>query len=134
MEANDVLADDVEIGRLEFPVTLGIRVRIADARQIVRQRIDPDVHDMAWAAGNGDAPVKARARDRQVRQASSDEAHHFIATAVGLDELRVRLIMRQKQVGIGGKAEEPRSAEHTSELQSLMRTPYAVFCLKKKKS
>src|SRR3546814_1727491 len=28
---------------------------------------------------------------------------------------------------------EPRSEEHTSELQSLMRTTYAVFCLKKKK-
>src|SRR3546814_10367836 len=28
----------------------------------------------------------------------------------------------------------PRSEEHTSELQSLMRTSYAVFCLKKKKS
>src|SRR3546814_1288122 len=27
---------------------------------------------------------------------------------------------------------EPRSEEHTSELQSLMRTSYAVFCLKKK--
>src|SRR3546814_7557466 len=26
-----------------------------------------------------------------------------------------------------------RSEEHTSELQSLMRTPYALFCLKKKK-
>src|SRR3546814_9443626 len=26
-----------------------------------------------------------------------------------------------------------RSEEHTSELQSLMRTPYAVFCVKKKK-
>src|SRR3546814_4544000 len=26
----------------------------------------------------------------------------------------------------------PRSAEHTSELQSLMRISYAVFCLKKK--
>src|SRR3546814_4601275 len=26
----------------------------------------------------------------------------------------------------------PRSEEHTSELQSLMRTPYAVFCLKQK--
>src|SRR3546814_9207644 len=31
----------------------------------------------------------------------------FIATAVRLDELRMRLIMRQKPVGIGGKAEEP---------------------------
>src|SRR3546814_1858030 len=28
--------------------------------------------------------------------------------------------------------EEPRSEEHTSELQSLMRISYAVFCLKKK--
>src|SRR3546814_7523386 len=30
--------------------------------------------------------------------------------------------------------EENRSEEHTSELQSLMRISYAVFCLKKKKS
>src|SRR3546814_5443011 len=28
--------------------------------------------------------------------------------------------------------DRPRSEEHTSELQSLMRTSYAVFCLKKK--
>src|SRR3546814_7243978 len=30
--------------------------------------------------------------------------------------------------------EQPRSEEHTSELQSLMRISYAVFCLKKKKT
>src|SRR3546814_8914202 len=30
-------------------------------------------------------------------------------------------------------ADTVRSEEHTSELQSLMRTSYAVFCLKKKK-
>src|SRR3546814_3642240 len=30
-------------------------------------------------------------------------------------------------------AQDPRSEEHTSELQSLMRISYAVFCLKKKK-
>src|SRR3546814_9111018 len=30
--------------------------------------------------------------------------------------------------------EEARSEEHTSELQSLMRISYAVFCLKKKKT
>src|SRR3546814_2973696 len=33
----------------------------------------------------------------------------------------------------GGRAVSPRSEEHTSELQSLMRISYAVFCLKKKK-
>src|SRR3546814_2630939 len=31
-----------------------------------------------------------------------------------------------------GTASSPRSEEHTSELQSLMRISYAVFCLKKK--
>src|SRR3546814_4926740 len=31
------------------------------------------------------------------------------------------------------RAERTRSEEHTSELQSLMRIPYAVFCLKKKR-
>src|SRR3546814_13370313 len=32
-----------------------------------------------------------------------------------------------------GRATAARSEEHTSELQSLMRISYAVFCLKKKK-
>src|SRR3546814_2036379 len=33
----------------------------------------------------------------------------------------------------GGARTSARSEEHTSELQSLMRISYAVFCLKKKK-
>src|SRR3546814_5831199 len=52
--------------------------------------------------------------------------------------------LRQERIDEGGQAEEPagddqqhqevgrRSEEHTSELQSLMRISYAVFCLKKK--
>src|SRR3546814_6785103 len=36
--------------------------------------------------------------------------------------------------GIEIKAQKSRSEEHTSELQSLMRISYAVFCLKKKKT
>src|SRR3546814_3230438 len=35
-------------------------------------------------------------------------------------------------VSIAQKRGDPRSEEHTSELQSLMRISYAVFCLKKK--
>src|SRR3546814_6887639 len=37
------------------------------------------------------------------------------------------------QSAAGQRARDPRSEEHTSELQSLMRISYAVFCLKKKK-
>src|SRR3546814_10730570 len=36
-------------------------------------------------------------------------------------------------LGVGVDVAAPRSEEHTSELQSLMRSSYAVFCLKKKK-
>src|SRR3546814_10178820 len=36
--------------------------------------------------------------------------------------------------GLGKKRLADRSEEHTSELQSLMRISYAVFCLKQKKS
>src|SRR3546814_8104878 len=37
-------------------------------------------------------------------------------------------------VELGGADRVERSEEHTSELQSLMRTSYAVFCLHKKKT
>src|SRR3546814_5871734 len=36
-------------------------------------------------------------------------------------------------IGVETDREVGRSEEHTSELQSLMRNSYAVFCLKKKK-
>src|SRR3546814_7433183 len=36
--------------------------------------------------------------------------------------------------GVANLADLSRSEEHTSELQSLMRISYAVFCLKKKKN
>src|SRR3546814_11947252 len=40
---------------------------------------------------------------------------------------------RAQQLGVIESAyRQTRSEEHTSELQSLMRTSYAVFCLKKK--
>src|SRR3546814_5460933 len=45
------------------------------------------------------------------------------------------LLGRMSDLGIGYKdlkTEESRSEEHTSELQSLMRISYAVFCWKKK--
>src|SRR3546814_2987151 len=44
----------------------------------------------------------------------------------------LRALEMQLRVVFPGKA-EARSEEHTSELQSLMRISYAVFCLKKKK-
>src|SRR3546814_5009894 len=49
----------------------------------------------------------------------------------------VAIILRLGEEPFSGATHQPttalRSEEHTSELQSLMRISYAVFCLKKKK-
>src|SRR3546814_9779529 len=50
------------------------------------------------------------------------------ALAVGLH----CLVLALERLHLGGQ--HLRSEEHTSELQSLMRISYAVFCLKKKKT
>src|SRR3546814_5524058 len=49
-------------------------------------------------------------------------------TFLGRAAASERFRLRQKQM------ENARSEEHTSELQSLMRISYAVFCLNKKKN
>src|SRR3546814_1657519 len=55
-----------------------------------------------------------------------------LLTSSGEVRCRGRMATRDKAgttIGVAGRSEE-----HTSELQSLMRISYAVFCLKKKKN
>src|SRR3546814_10580505 len=53
----------------------------------------------------------------------------FHLDKVGTEARRVRLPRRWWRKG-GAAAKMVRSEEHTSDLQSLMRNSYAVFCLK----
>src|SRR3546814_4273071 len=50
----------------------------------------------------------------------------------GASKCSASTIRRLTITGAIPKLTRPRSEEHTSELQSLMRISYAVFCLKKK--
>src|SRR3546814_10146174 len=54
-----------------------------------------------------------------------------IGAVEGIELARDQLDQRRLARPVGA---EDRSEEHTSELQSLMRISYAVFCLKKKKT
>src|SRR3546814_6530128 len=68
---------------------------------------------------------------RGVGQAErGDDARHRVARAAGI-QATARIAVHQRR--LQGQ-QLVRSEEHTSELQSLMRTSYAVFCLKKKTS
>src|SRR3546814_8640504 len=81
---------------------------------------------------------RAGAVEAQRHQGASDaEARSAaLSRAAGLHQAgrrSARSLFRHRDDGRGGQAPGPRSEEHTSELQSLMRISYAVFCLKKKK-
>src|SRR3546814_4923887 len=67
--------------------------------------------------------------------------HRHVLARVEHDARRQPLVLAQAgrllalgeaQAGVDLAVDDLRSEEHTSELQSLMRTSYAVFCLKKK--
>src|SRR3546814_5005540 len=78
--------------------------------------------DLAWLA-----PVQAVVMN--ITDAQADWARDVRKTLAN-QGFRVSGDLRNEKIGY--KIREHRSEEHTSELQSLMRISYAVFCLKKK--
>src|SRR3546814_7104221 len=58
---------------------------------------------------------------------------HLLALSEGRRGRGVPLSRQSQDREAGGEPWRHRSEEHTSELQSLMRISYAVFCLNKKK-
>src|SRR3546814_10166730 len=75
--------------------------------------------------GAGGASRQARGHAAAVRCDRPVRRHGARSLAIGRGRLARALD--------GGRRRDDRSEEHTSELQSLMRISYAVFCLKKKK-
>src|SRR3546814_2198075 len=73
------------------------------------------------------AEEKAKALADRVR---GGEAFAAVATAEGLELKQTEPVTRFENAP--PRTPSPRSEAHTSELQSLMRISYAVFCLKKK--
>src|SRR3546814_10454066 len=76
---------------------------------------------------------------QQHRTARVDRHRSIPCLCIEIDDVQVALSLRLALQGcvivhdIDAAVTGHRSEEHTSELQSLMRISYAVFCLKKKK-
>src|SRR3546814_8528042 len=82
---------------------------------------------------SGDAADRRRVAARRAQPLWVEREHRRIIGAR-------RMAHQRDSIGIAAQAgdmslhpRDRRSEEHTSELQSLMRISYAVFCLKKKK-
>src|SRR3546814_1222632 len=89
--------------------------------------------------------LRARPRDRDLVQhridlgelAEGDDLVVALLLAIAREALQPQLVPAETPAKPAGDKDRrlhaPRSEEHTSELQSLMRISYAVFCLKNKK-
>src|SRR3546814_10797491 len=98
-----------------FPYTTLFRSRAAGVPTSTVSRI---------ANGTVDPTVAMLSRLVEASDATLDLSVTFHANAPATDPANLTL----------AEAARHRSEEHTSELQSLMRISYAVFCLKKKKN
>src|SRR3546814_4510882 len=105
---------------------LGLAVKTG--RREDETRLDP----IAAVGGHGPAlrvflPVQ-RLRQRLKQGGVIEAVFLGQQAALGMDLDTLRIFLARHETGLF------RSEEHTSELQSLMRISYAVFCLKKKKT
>src|SRR3546814_9663210 len=83
-------------------------------------------HDRGVAIGFADAAE---------REAASGDGHRHMARHGKRDDVADLEREQLDETDFGAREHRPhRSEEHTSELQSLMRISYAVFCLKKQKT
>src|SRR3546814_9634293 len=127
---NDPFSQDVRVGVVDAAKKHGMEIVIDD-------KLPPELNDMAATltkvtALKPDILVvsgHAKGAATAVRQISEMKLDVPILAMTHCDSADVAAKL--------GKASEDtlcasqRSEEHTSELQSLMRTPYAVLCLKK---
>src|SRR3546814_1042933 len=97
-----------------------------------------------WSSDVCSSDVLARQQPHFPTEAAL--AGHDVLLGAALDQIGRKAGIRRRERAVGGgapaifgahrgdRSDQPRSEEHTSELQSLMRISYAVFCLKKKKT
>src|SRR3546814_4143143 len=101
-----------------------------------------------WSSDVCSSDLFATAQKQFIRPAFSDDRPHVVPVMgiafeprrqqrpviVAHQAQRDRAISGAEQPTGAASGDATRSEEHTSELQSLMRISYAVFCLKKKKT
>src|SRR3546814_3258419 len=93
---------------------------------------------MLWPASQQDSRANLRHALFVLRRLFETVPDAWVSTshtlALNPDVVMVDVLALTGSYSELGYQERLRSEEHTSELQSLMRISYAVFCLKKKKA
>src|SRR3546814_4515261 len=123
--SSDVCSSDLQDGEGLF---LKVDKR-GGASWFLRLQRDGKRHDIGLGSAKLLTLAEARETSRGLRKAVKVERRDVLAERK--DEAAAKVTFREAARQYHA---ENRSEEHTSELQSLMRISYAVFCLKKKQS
>src|SRR3546814_6110879 len=121
MEVADLSGDVVLLHRVAAELAGG-----GELQRLRRHQDDSAIGPAGASNGGRHALAQVLARRRVVQAALQHDDHALVV--VGLDDREAG------DVAAAHILERFRSEEHTSELKSIMRNSYAVFCLKKKTS
>ena len=106
VEAQDVLRQQVVYLRPEFSAKVLTFACVRQCAQIIDERVDPHVDDLALVPGDRNAPGLARAAEAEVLQAAPDERACFVVTKAREDEVRPRVIEVEQGLLKRGELEE----------------------------
>src|SRR3546814_1890221 len=134
--SSDVCSSDLS----EFLDAQRLRLRVAFVTLRIRVLVEPDLGGRIQCVAFSvlmaffeeqkvrlDSGIRIEDAVRQADDGVQVALRHQLLLDARLDAFAKECAIRQDDSGAA------RSEEHTSELQSLMRISYAVFCLKKKK-
>src|SRR3546814_4766221 len=99
-------------------------------RALLDERPDDAARDQSDGHAEADQRRELRPAQHEIRDENLRPDEHQHQRERILQIMEAMHHRRQREIK---RAEAKRSEEHTSELQSLMRISYAVFCLNKKK-
>src|SRR3546814_3041745 len=99
------------------------------------QCVKPIIGSELYMAGESrhERPPRRGRVDDGGGDSEGGKLYYHLTALAETDEGYRNLIQLSSRAYLEGYYYKPRSEEHTSELQSLMRNSYAVFCLKQKK-
>src|SRR3546814_1855135 len=125
--SSDVGSSDLTVSKVINQITMGVAPS-------TRERVEAAVRHLGYRPNRVGRGLRTLRRSI-IGMAIVDPSPSFLA-----DPFTTNLVagltnhLSSRGFGLLLHGVKPRSEEHTSELQSLMRISYAVFCLKKKKN
>ena len=106
VEAEDVLREQVPDARPQVRQVLA-RTRVLERAAVVDERVRPDVGDLLRIPRNRDPPGLPGPADREVAQATGDEALRLVRPKRRQDEVGPLLVELEQPILVGGEPEEP---------------------------